>query len=388
MRECLSLAIQHSASPEQAADRFLAEMQSWVDRVLGDYPDGVSSDSHDSGTFMTPWAVYVEATDDSRPVRLMQQHRDKAKAHFETIGQWLDGYWHSQDVHHGTEHFGIFLRTLWTLAPDDEETVRQFEDAAEHIGNWKAGFPKWYDWEHQVFRSFHLGTESIGEPAVNVPDHLRLAALALTAYQMTGKEYYLAFARDYGLRWAEALLARPELPVGLEASGGIHDLGADMGKYRSFAGAAPENLSSDLARTENLIASGAPDVLLKLWKLTSNVSFRQAAARIVDTASTVLDCPAAWQAQAAVRRYRTATSSDRYDQQVRTLSERCMRQLAELTLVPTPEENRYVGLMGMRDDKPDWRDERGNPAPSPLLWALCALVMEEDSSSPGHWTLG
>jgi len=182
MTECLTLDIQQSACLEEARDRFLAEMRAWVDRVVRDYRDGVSSDSHDAGTFMTPWAVYVRMTDDSHPLRFMQQHRDKVKAHFDAAGQWLDGYWRTQDVHHGSEHFGIFLHTLWALAPDDEETVRQFEDAAEHIGNWKAGFPKWYDWEQRVFRSFYLGTESIGEPAVNVPDHLRLVALSVAAY--------------------------------------------------------------------------------------------------------------------------------------------------------------------------------------------------------------
>ena len=76
-------------------------------------------------------------------------------------GQWLDGYWRRQEAHHGPEHFDLFLRALWELDPKDAETVRQFDDAAEHIGNWKPGLPDWYDWERGVFVS-HLVLVRLG----------------------------------------------------------------------------------------------------------------------------------------------------------------------------------------------------------------------------------
>jgi len=183
----LTVVVAESASLAEAADAFLDEMRAWVEAVLEAHADGFVSDSHDGGTFMVPWGVHARATGDRRAVEFMRRYRDGAKARFEASDQWLDGYWRRQEAHHGPEHFGLFLRALWELDPKDAETVRQFEDAAEHVGNWKPGLPDWYDWDRDVFRSFFLGTEHVGEPGPDVPEHVRFVALALTAREMTGK---------------------------------------------------------------------------------------------------------------------------------------------------------------------------------------------------------
>jgi len=379
MAKSLTLRVEPSASLRQAAENFLDEVRAWVERVIEANPDGVTSDSHDGGTFMVPWAVYAQASGDGRVAEFMRSYRDNAKAHFEAAGKWLDGYWRTQEAHHGPEHFQLFMHTLWSLDPTDAETVRQFEDAAEHIGNWKDGFPKWYDEERGMLRSFHLGTESVGKAAPNVPEHVRFVDMAVKAHEMTGAGRYLEFARAYGGRWAEAVLAGPELPVALDEDGAVYDLAADRERYRAFAGAAPKDLTQDLPRAENLLASGVPDVMLRLWQITGEDTFRAAAERITDAAAAALDSPIAWQCQAAVRRYRETTGSDRYDEQVAALAGVCGPQLEQLTIVPEVEGKPMGDPMGMRRDKPDWLDERGGLAPGPLLWALCGLVTDDEA---------
>ena len=370
----LTLPVQRSASLHEAADAFLADVRAWMDCVLDAHPDGFHSDSHDGGTFMTPWAVYVRSTGDSRPVEFMRRYRDDSRARFEASRQWLHGYWRRQEAHHGTEDFDVFLRTLWALDPADAESVRQFEDAAEHGGNWAAGIPQWYDWERGVFRSFHLGTEFVGAPGPNVPEHMRLASLALTAHEMTGRRRYLDLAAAYGRRWAEALLASDGLPAGLDETGPVYAFGNGAPEYRSSLGAAPQDQRSVLSRAENLIASAVPDTLLRLWEAASDDRCREAATRVVDAAASVLECPIAWQAHAAVRRFRALTGSDRYDARVCRLAEAALRQPETLTIVPAAERGRDLCVMGARKDRPDWLDGSGRPAPSPLLWALCAEV--------------
>lgn len=379
MADRLHLAIRPSDDKDEAVQRFLDAIRQWTRRTVDAFPDGYVSDSHDGGTFMVPWVPYIRATDDPVPLDFMRRYRDAAKRHFEKTGQWLDGYWRRQEAHHGTEHFDIFLRALWQLDPADPHTVEQLEDAAEHIGNWKDGLPQWYDADANLFRSMHLGTEVVGEPTCNIPDHLRLVSLCLLAHAMTRRERYLRLAREYGLRWADAVTRAETLPIGIDADGPVYDLGEDETTYRSFVGAAPKDLSQNLSRAENLIASGAPDLFLELWQRTHVREFRGAAERLVDLATDVLASPIAWQAQAAVARYRRQTTDTRYDNAVATLPPEALRPVQTLTLVPAPDTPCTSGPMGMRGDKPDWLDEDGAPAPSPLLQALAAEVAQDDA---------
>ncbi|MFW6133209.1 MAG: hypothetical protein ACOC8F_04875 [Planctomycetota bacterium] len=377
MTQTLTLPVEKSASLRRAVGSFLDAVGAWARRVMGACPEGFVSDSHDGGTFMLPWAVYARAAGDERPAAFMRRYRDGAKHRFEQAGLWRDGYWRRQEVHHGTEHFELFVGGLWRLDPRDAETIAQFEDAAEHVGNWKAGVPAWYDWDTGLFRSMHLGTETVGPASPNVPDHVRLIRICLLAGAMTGRRRYLDLARRAGLRWADALVDGAHLPVAIDADGAVSDLARAETSYRAFAGAAPDDLDRELPRAENLIASGVPDAMLALWQATGDGAFRAAAERIIDVAAGDLASPIAWQAQAAVRRYRDATGSGRYDARVRDVADDAVRDVGALTLVAAPEAPRVTGPLGMRADKPDWLDADGRAAPSPLLGALKALVIDD-----------
>ena len=369
-----SMPVPASNSLEEATNAFLDSLRAWVLRVVEQHPDGVPYASHDGGTFMVPWTVLAGSEAGNPAIEFMRRYRDGAKRHFEEAGQWQHGYWRKQEAHHGTEHFDIFLRALWTVAPDDRATVRQLEDAAEHIGNWVAGVPPWYDVETGLFRSMFLGTDFVGAASVNIPDHLRMASLLLLAFRMTGKERYYLLARDYGRKWAAALTEREELPVAVGPNGPLFGLGDDESTYRSFAGAAPAEFATPESRAENLIASGAPDLMLDLWQLSHEDRFRAAAERIIDATLDWLASPVAWQVQAAVGRHRAATRSKRYDAAVLAVPEASLEPIRELTIVPEVETRACTAPLGMRGDKPDWLDQDARPAPSPLLWALRAHV--------------
>lgn len=378
MPDSLTLPVEPSASVQQAAGRFLDALGAWAGRVRAACPGGVAPAGHDGGTFMLPWATYIKATGDTAPLALMRAYRDAARAQFEQSGEWLDGYWRRQEAHHGTEHFDLFIRTLWQLDPDDAETVAQLEDAAEHVGNFKPGFPAWFDWDTGLFASMFLGTEHVGDRGANVPDHMRLVSLALLAHDMTARPRYLDLACAHGQRWVQAILAGEALPVAIDENGPLLELGNDESAYRRVAGAAPKDLAENLPRAENLIASGVPDTLLDLWQKTGDARYRQAAERIIDVAAEVLDNPVAWQAQAAVRRYRQRTGSGRYDQRVGHLDGDAFCAVDQLTLIPEPEEPCITCPLGMRGDKPDWLGPHGSPCPSPLLWALKATVTGDE----------
>jgi hypothetical protein len=370
--------VAYSAGLEEACERFLDLIGAWTGRVREAYPDGYVSDSHDGGTFMLPWLAYMRARDDDAAWRFFAQYRDAARQHFEAAGQWRHGYWKRQEAHHGTEHFDLYLYALWLMDPGDGATVAQFEDAAEHIGNWAPGFPDWFDWQGGVFRSTYLGTEHVGEPEGNVPDHLRFASMALGAYEMTGRSRYLEFARVYGGRWADGIVDGPSLPVGLRADSAAYQQDVIPGTYAGFAGAAPKDLNREVLRAENLIASEAVSVLLRLRIRTGEKRFGKAVDRLLEVAAESLESPIAWQVHGNLRRYRSVTGSDRFDEAIASVAEGALRTVKTLTLDPVVEHAGGTSQMGMRGDLPEWTDEAGEPAPSPLLQTLVALTKEDD----------
>ncbi|MFW5988225.1 MAG: hypothetical protein ACOCQA_02160 [bacterium] len=377
--EILNVNLDYSEDNLQKACKlFLQDIGDWAYRVVNKYPDGFVSDSHDGGTFMVPWAVFVKYNEDQKILKFMKKYRDNSCQHFKKNGQWYHGYWKRQEAHHGPEHFQIFMYTLWQLDTDDDITVKQFIDAVEHIGNWANKIPEWYDWEKGLMKSMYLGTEYVGKPAINVPDHIRFVDLAIKAYQITEKDHYINFAQHYAKRWAEAINNSESLPIGLVEKGGIYENVLNDSEYANFAGAAPDDLNDEILKAENLLASGFPDVLLKLWKITEKKRYRNAAEKVIEVAKIEATNPIAWQVHAAIRRYRDITGQKRFDSVVNNVSDRELRKISKLYMNPAPEREDYEDAMGMRGDKPEWKDETGNMAPGPLLQALYGLINEDE----------
>lgn len=376
------LPLSVSSSPEAACERFLDAIKAWTRDCLAEYEQAESINSHDQGTFVTSWVPYLQVRDDPEAQSFIFRLRDRIAHHHQQRGAWYHGYWKEQEAHHGTEHFELFLRAAWQLAPDDQDTIRQMVDATEHIGNWSAEVPDWYDWEHHVFLSVFLGTEEIDHspPArINKPDHLRFLTLAVLSWEMTGESRYRDLAIAAGRRWAEAIAGQPILPIGLVTDGPLYDVDPEaQAFYKSFAGAAPPP-ENDVARAENLLASDAVNLFLSLWSLSGEAVFREATERLLEPLVTQLADPDATAVSAAVRDYRRATGDTRYDAAVLAAAD---QQLATplpetIGIEPEPERDSVPIGVGKRIDMPNWLANDQPRAHNEALLALAAELRQD-----------
>ena len=157
--------VEHSRDLAHAVERFLDDVRNWADTCIAEYADAPATDVHDQNTYTIGWAPMIRALDHRTAVDFMRLGRDRIREHFVGTGAWHHGYWKKQEIHHGTEHFELFVQTLWRLAPDDGDTVAQFIDAVEHLGNWgdDGNVPDWFDHDTGLFRSTYLGTDFVDD---------------------------------------------------------------------------------------------------------------------------------------------------------------------------------------------------------------------------------
>ena len=375
------LAIARSADYQEARERFLDDVGDWARDVVTRLSGQPANNSHDQGTVTTAWAPYIQARSDPRPLEFMTARRDAIRDRFVQAGKWHHGYWRRQEAHHGTEHFELFLGSLLDLLPQDEETRDQLLDAAEHIGNWVEGIPAWFDWEGGLFRSMWLGTEVVEQKPsaqLNVPDHMRCVNICLIAHRTSGDPRYLHLAREHALRWADAIVEDAPLPVGLDGPNAVRDLSNEGSQlYRQFAGQAPES-RHDVDRTENFLASGTIHAFMRLWEVTGDATFRQAAERLLDVLATQLRDPDAGSAADAIRFYRRATGDRRYDSlALAAVDPLDPRAVTRLGFEQPPHRKKRPEGIGKRSDMPAWF-ENGRPRKhNPILFAFAAEITED-----------
>jgi hypothetical protein len=375
----VTIAIEPSATLEDACHRFLADLRGWVYDCMERYAGTPPTDVHDQGTYTTGWEPYLAVCADAAAPAFLMRLRDAIAAHFVATGAWQHGYWVMHEVHHGTEHFELFLGALLRLHPDDATTRAQLIDMAEHIGNWSPDVAPWFDETHFLFYSSYFGVDGVQRrpgSEVNIPDHLRCANICMLAYQASGEERFLHFARRYAQHWAAAIVATPALPIGLTADGPIDTLNADAeATYRGFVGQASTDLSDAVERAENLLASDAVGLLIGLWRATGDAPLRAAAEQLLDLLVTQIADPDAGAVAAAVRVYRRATGSERYDTAARSaIAELAPQTVRTITLdTAWRAETRPRGV-GKREDMLRWLEDGQPRRCSPLLLALVAEI--------------
>ena len=376
-----TIPITHSKNITSACDGFLLDIESWIISCIEAYQDAPPLNGHDQGTYTTSWATYIRATNDRSSVPFLKILRDKIKTHFNDTAAWHHGYWKHHEVHHGTEHCELFLGTLYRIDPTDEITCQQILDVAEHIGNWQKDIPDWLDWKYRVFRSIYLGTEKVeGAPtaAINIPDHFRCVNLALLAFDITSHDQYRHLVETALRPWAQAMTGNSVLPVALEPAGALYTLNKDQDQtYRKFAGEVPD-LTEQVSRAENLMASDAITALLRGWKITGAGLFLHAAERLLDILSTQLHDPDAGSASDVIRCYRQITGETRYDKVVLHAVDTLVNiQVNTLSINPTPEKKPKVAGLGKRSDRPDWYEDEKPRCINPILLSLAAEIRDD-----------
>ena len=134
-----SRRIDTSSSLPEATDRFLDELGEWGRVCLDRYATAGPLDGHDQLTYTTGWEPWILARDGDAALDFLIRCRNAVRDHFVRTGQWRHGPWRAQEVHHGTEHFQLFLGHLSRISPDDPATVEQLIDAAEQLKRLQSG---------------------------------------------------------------------------------------------------------------------------------------------------------------------------------------------------------------------------------------------------------
>jgi hypothetical protein len=351
----------HQALLQQCSTHYRdlhAAMDLWlVQTMVLDHP-GYNGGGEDEANYALAWFPHYLATGDERILAHFGTLRD-------ALADWVDrvcvhGYEPEAESHHGTEPFLLFLPRYLGLRPDDASARTLLLDAAEHIGNWVAEVPPWYDEERGCFYGFYQGTRVVRRDAAQayeVAEHFRFLHLALAAYRVGGGERYLDWALRYGRKRAQRLINAPTpLPLlwdlegrGLDAAEidrrGLHDLMASS-----------HHVPHDpLAGVENLLASGAVQALGDLYRLSGDDLFRSAARRIVEPLlDSVLD-PYADPGAAAILHYRLAFQDTGFDARLRDiLAAAPAAAPAELALVMPERARRREPGVGRRFDMVYW----------------------------------
>jgi len=153
-----STALNRSASLEEACDRFLDDIKVWAHACIDKYEAEAPTDGHDQLTYTTGWEPYLLARTDNRVIRFLEKVQEDVAEHHTLSDKWFHGYWRTQEAHHGTEHFELFLGFMARVLPGNPTTSRQIVDAVEHLGNWSDEVPPWFDHSTGVFRSLFYGT--------------------------------------------------------------------------------------------------------------------------------------------------------------------------------------------------------------------------------------
>jgi len=377
-----SLIVEYSSNLRSACNRFLNDIGLWVSECIAEFGDEPPTEGHDQATYTTGWEPYLRTTSDAAPLQFMKDLRDRIARKFTDEGVWEHGYWKREETHHGTEHFELFIATLWRLDPDDSDTVSHFLDATEHLGNWSNEVPGWFNWGKGMFHSMYFGTDGVfGDTGsrLNIPDHFRCLNLVLIAHEMSGETRYLDLARLYGGRWADALLSRKSLPIGLDSTGGVFALDDASAEAYTGVRAQTADLGENLNRAENLLASGAVEAMLCLWQRTGEKRFLKAAGKLLDILMMELKDPDAGPAAATLRHFRRVTNDKLYDQQVAEAVEQfTYSEIRELSIEQVVQRDSKPTGVGKRRDMPEWFENNQPRRYNPILLALAAEITGDE----------
>lgn len=376
-----SMTVAMSSSLKEACGLFLGDLQKWAYACIERHRDHPPTDGHDQLTYATGWEPYILASHDEHVIRFLTSTQEETASHFARKGKWRHGYWRVQEAHHGTEHFELFLGFMTRVAAGNPTTLRQLVDAVEHIGNWNAQIPEWFDYSTGLFRSLYFGTDGIraDKHELNMPDHLRCANLLMLAFTLTHDSKYLELAESYSERWASAIASHADqLPIGMTRDGIVYELSdAGEGIYRSFAGMAG-GLDTDLDRAENILASGGIQLFLQLWQHCQKEVFLHATERLLTILASALPDADAGPVADAIRYYRRATGRRDYDQHVtEVVNKLAPFDIRAIGVDLSKHRDRRPPGVGKRSDMPVWYEDARVRRHNPILLSVAAEIADD-----------
>jgi hypothetical protein len=352
----------------------LDEMEAWLAEVSEDHASRQWQGGHDEGTFLTSWEGYHSLRPDHSFMALAATLKEKC-LEWGSSGLY-HGYHRKAEVHHGPEHFIIFLDFLNRILPEDGASGQAIIDAAHHLGNWVEGIPQWYDWEAHRFISVYLGTEHTGRDGLNMVEHLRLIHLALSAFGISGEERYLSLAKDYAAVWARKIVRAVAIPLYLDPE---DTPSPELRQERDRFLARFLKLRSWVDRCETHVANGTPQLFINLWRLTGDEIYMKAAKKLIRPLIGEIADPYGHPAGALAGEYRRSFRDRSFDERIIDLLQKKPPGKknfdgARMAIDPQHSWGRLSGL-GKRADMPAWYvlDKNGHeaicswPSPSALM---------------------
>jgi hypothetical protein len=334
------------------------EMDAWLDQSRRMDPPSKHGGGEDEANYALAWFPHYLVTGSVGVKEHCVYLRDM-------LAGWvardcMHGYEPEAEAHHGTEPFLLFLPRHLGLFPDDEKAANMLDDAAEHIGNWVADVPAWYDWDRDRFYGYYIGTRTVGGDDaydVELAEHFRFIHIALAAHRVTEQDRYLDWALQYGRRRAQMIVDIPDgpLPVVWGPEGEPIWHGTAKAEQQKAAQGNHHVAGDPLIGGEVLLASGAIYALGDLYAASGDEVFRQAAKRIAEPMISELLDPYADPGSAALSYYRQAFADESLDDAIRAqVGKMPEHQDGELAMVfPQLRKREWPGV-GKRNDMTYW----------------------------------
>ena len=333
-------------------------MDGWLKQSISLDPPGPNGGGEDEANYALAWFPHYLVTGNETVIEHFQTLKSALAGWVER--ECLHGYEPEAEAHHGTEPFLLFLPRYIGLVPEDAEAVSLLADAAEHIGNWVADIPPWYDYERDTFYGYHIGSRTVrkdAKTAYELAEHFRFIHIALAAYRVTNEGRYLDWALRYGRKRAERIVAAPSpMPLLWDLEGnGLSEASVNSRGLQGLAASGHHIPGDPLAGIENLLASGTIYALGDLYLLSDDTIFKNAAQRIVEPLVDSLLDPYNDPAPAALSYYRTTFQDTTFDAHIREgLGKIPSTPPALLALIcPQETKRREVGV-GRRSDMVYW----------------------------------
>jgi hypothetical protein len=234
---------------------------------------------HDEGTYLTSWREYYKISHDPLVRNYALDMLKKADLWIQD--NYYHGYHKKQEVHHGVEHFIIFLAWILEIDPTNTLARRQLAEAANNIVIQGKKSRPWYDFDTNRFTSMYLGTKKSKKEGLNIVEHLRFVRLAWLGLYSGGDSQLDSFILNYSKEWAEEIVNLDELPLFLDSKSNQKNNKKFILALSKFMGAAPKEFTTK-SRSEFHIANGVPDLMIDLYQKTGNKLYLRAAEKIIE----------------------------------------------------------------------------------------------------------